>query len=157
MRTTSALQTKKIAQTLGEEILASRKGILTVVALCGELGAGKTTFVKGLAKSLGIKVTITSPTFILINKYQIPNTRYKILNTFYHIDPYRLKDTEDILPELKELLAEKNAVIAIEWAERLKNLLPIETIWTELKHRGENKRELRIMNYERGIKKMSKL
>ena len=136
--TTSIFQTKKIAKQLGEEIIKS--GVFPVViALNGDLGAGKTTFVKGLAQGLGIKETVISPTFILIGAYK-KNSQI----TLYHVDPYRLESVHSLLPDIKELLTEKNSVIAIEWAERLGDVLPKDTVWIDLKYKGENKREIII-------------
>lgn len=147
IETNSASQTDKVARLLGKEIKNILSPHAIIVALSGELGSGKTTFVKGLAKGLGIEASITSPTFILISKYlptkKLQAKSYK-LKAFYHIDPYRLKDAKDILPELQEFFTQENAVIAIEWGERLKEFLPKDTIWVELKHMGENRRSVVI-------------
>jgi len=80
--------TKRIAKELAKTILKSpkRKRAL-VLALKGELGTGKTSFVQGLAKGLGVTGNILSPTFLIVRKYQLPNTKH-----LYHIDCYRLKN-----------------------------------------------------------------
>ena len=141
IKTTNAEQTYKLGAMLGQEIAASDIDEALVVALEGDLGAGKTTFVKGLAHGLGIKENVVSSTFILIGSYQ-SNPKLK---TLYHIDPYRLADVSSLAPEIKELLQVPHAVIAIEWAERLKQWLPEQTIWLIFKHKNKNKREIKII------------
>ncbi len=149
--TKSASQTEKIAFILGQELGSSLDPDPIIIGLVGDLGAGKTTFVKGLAKGLGVDETVSSPTFILIARHE---SKRKIL---YHVDPYRLTDEKSIVPDLKELLSQKNAVIAIEWAGRFSDVLPKDTIWVVLEHRGKDKREISISNYEERIKGVPKL
>lgn len=110
-----------------------------VVALFGDLGSGKTTFTKGIGKGLGIKDArhINSPTFVLIKEYlgKIP---------LYHIDLYRLDDIKDIEDIAIEEYIYGNGVTVIEWAEKIKGLLPKKCIYAKLKVKGENKREIQI-------------
>lgn len=92
-----------------------------VVALTGELGAGKTVFAKGFAKGLGIKERIISPTFILIRSHKVPNSP----KIFYHIDLYRLEHIRDLKTlGLDEVLSNPNNIVLIEWAEKARSLLP---------------------------------
>ena len=94
-----------------------------VLGLVGELGAGKTQFVKGLAKGLGIKNNITSPSFVLLKKY----------NNLIHIDCYRLNSPQELLDlGWQEFLEDKN-IIAIEWADKIKKIMPRDTIWIKFK------------------------
>lgn len=138
INTSSSAQTKKIGKYLGEQIVKSAIDTPIVIALAGDLGTGKTTFVKGLAQGLGIKVNVVSPTFILIGAYKGP--RY----TLYHIDPYRLEKPETLKDDLKEVLRQRYSVIAIEWAPKLKRLLPKTTIWVECRHKEKTEREIFI-------------
>lgn len=88
-----------------------------VIALTGQLGAGKTTFVQGFAKGLGIKEKIISPTFVLIKQHKIPNSN----NYLFHIDLYRLE--EKVYPKklgLEDMLSNKGNIVIVEWAEKLK-------------------------------------
>ncbi len=128
-------QTQHIATKLAKEIL--RKPIAeqaVVVALQGDLGSGKTTFVQGLAKGLGIKENITSPTFTIIKRY----------DNFYHIDCYRLDKSEEILElGLKEIISNPKNIIAIEWPERIKKFLPKNTIYYKFKFADKSKREIK--------------
>lgn len=114
-----------------------------VISLVGNLGGGKTTFVQGLAKGLGIKEKITSPSFVLIKKYKIPK-RSKIL---YHIDCYRLKTPKEILDlGFEEILSQKNALIVIEWADKIKRILPKKRLEIKFKYIDKNKREISFSN-----------
>ena len=112
----SESETKKIAAKLARE----NKG--NIFALTGELGAGKTIFVQGFAKGLGIKEKIISPTFVLIRQHQIPKTRgaYGTKKVLYHIDLYRIEKINDL--GLKEIWSDPNNIVLIEWAEKLKKL-----------------------------------
>ena len=130
----SAAETKSIAAKLAKD---SKDYIF---ALTGELGAGKTTFVQGFAKGLGIKEKITSPTFVLIRQHPIPNTT-KIL---YHIDLYRLENTKDFQQlGLEEIWLDPNNIILIEWAEKLKEL-PKDSIKIKITKNGDQKRIITI-------------
>ncbi len=114
----SDIETKQIAQNLASTV---KQGVIT---LTGELGTGKTTFVQGFAKGLGIKEKIISPTFVLMRQHKIPNSN-KML---FHIDLYRLKDTSQIKNlGIEELVNDSNSLILIEWAEKLKDL-PEDTV-----------------------------
>ncbi len=103
--TNSPEETKRLAGNLAKNL---NRGI---VALYGDLGSGKTTFVQGFAKGLGIKEKIISPTFIIIRQYP---------TNFYHIDLYRVENFQGL--GLKEILENPNNIVLIEWAEKLSNL-----------------------------------
>lgn len=106
----SPLDTQKIAKSLASDF---KNG--GVIALSGELGSGKTTFVQGFAKGLGINEKIISPTFLLIRQYPVGNY------FFYHIDLYRLGSVEMKDLGLKEILTDPNNIVLIEWPERIKD------------------------------------
>ncbi len=134
--TKSAQETKD----LGKKTAADLKGGETL-ALTGDLGSGKTTFIQGLAKGLGIEGRIISPTFILMRKY----IASKI--DFYHIDFYRLED--DLENEIRNLgiddiWGKEDNIVAIEWAEKIKNSLPQGVIWLKFENIGEDKRKISI-------------
>lgn len=131
--TKSASETKKF----GEGFASKLKGGETL-ALVGELGSGKTTFVQGLAKGLGIKTRITSPTFILMRNYDGERS-------LYHLDLYRLEsdvDNDVTNLGLKDFLEKKENVVVIEWAKKIKKTLPKETIWMEFRSIGKDTREI---------------
>lgn len=107
----------------------------TVIALSGDLGAGKTTFAQAFGRALGIKKRITSPTFTLMNIYPVAR---KNITQLVHMDCYRFAMSDDALAiGLEDFLAEKKSVLLIEWAEKISDLLPKETVWIDIK-RGEN-------------------
>lgn len=140
----STVETKKIAELLVKELPGRRSGAALVFALSGELGSGKTTFVQGFAKALGIKEKILSPTFLILKIYGLPQmSRFRHLA---HIDCYRLDSPKD-LAELgfKNMLKDSNAIILIEWAERIKRLLPDKIIRIKFRYgRKENERILKL-------------
>lgn len=110
----------------------------TVFALNGELGAGKTTFTQGLAQGLGVTTQVTSPTFTLVAEYDARDGMRLI-----HMDSYRLGDRPaDAVLEadtfgFEELLDDPDAVVVIEWAERLAALLPQGALHVTFLHRDE--------------------
>lgn len=100
-----------------------------VVALSGDLGAGKTTFVQGLALGLGIKDPIQSPTFVLLNLYK----------GLYHFDLYRLKDEADFTSLGFEEYFHKDGICVIEWPERIAKILPAGTVYIEFIYKQEQR------------------
>jgi len=119
------------------EALGSRLRPGDIVALFGELGSGKTTLTKGIARGAGVAAEVFSPTFTLIHEHpgRVP---------FYHIDLYRLTGEEDVeLVGIEEYLYGEGIVV-IEWADRAPGLLPKERIEIRLDFRGNNEREIRI-------------
>lgn len=97
-----------------------------VVALQGELGAGKTTFVQGLARALGITRPVTSPTFTVVSEYA--GTSLLLV----HMDLYRLRTPDDLLVIGFLEYLERGALVAVEWPERAGDLMPASAVWVEL-------------------------
>lgn len=130
----------QIASKILEKGFKSKKNNALILALQGDLGAGKTTLTKELAMSLGVSGNVISPTFVIMKIYQTNSVMFKRL---IHIDAYRL-DKDDELLDLgfKELLEDKENLIVIEWPERVKKYLPKETIWIELGHINEETRTI---------------
>ncbi|OHA62540.1 MAG: tRNA (adenosine(37)-N6)-threonylcarbamoyltransferase complex ATPase subunit type 1 TsaE [Candidatus Wildermuthbacteria bacterium RIFCSPHIGHO2_12_FULL_45_9] len=113
-----------------------------VVALKGNLGSGKTLFVQSVADALGIREKILSPTFVIHKSYMFSDLEH-CARTLHHIDCYRLEQEEDI-PGFawKEILADPRAIILIEWPERIKDVLPKDTIWLEFEVISETARKI---------------
>jgi len=139
---------KRIIQELGVSLSKKRA---YVVGLYGDLGSGKTTFVQGLAKGLGIKRRIISPTFIIIRTYKLKaksakrKTTVQNLKFFYHIDLYRIKSDRDIDGlGLGEIISDPQNIVAIEWAEKTGNLLPEDRIDIRFASISESKRRITI-------------
>lgn len=86
-----------------------------VIFLMGEMGAGKTTFVKGLAKGIGVNSRVVSPTFVIVRKHTVSNKNSNI-STLYHLDLHRLDDTKQaLLVDLKDFLDDREGIVVIEW------------------------------------------
>jgi tRNA threonylcarbamoyladenosine biosynthesis protein TsaE len=106
------------------------------IELVSDLGGGKTTFVRGLARGMGSQDQVHSPSFTLSNQYQAGNL------TLYHFDFYRLSEPGIMRDELAEVLADQQAVVAVEWADIVESVLPDERLTISLKATGGNEREL---------------
>ena len=126
-----------------------------VVALVGELGTGKTHFIKGLASATGVKNSryITSPSFTLVHEYQgeFP---------FYHIDLFRLETEKEAEGLGLDEYFQGRGITAIEWADKIPNLLPEEILWIEIRYTGENTRSIEILakgaRYEAIVRELSR-
>lgn len=127
-------------RVIGE--LQGRAGSV-VLALHGELGAGKTTFVRALARELGVvESTVTSPTFVIMKRHElVESAPFKNL---IHIDAYRIESPDELRPlRFSELLEEEGNLIAIEWAERVADILPEDRLEITFAHTGvEDEREV---------------
>jgi tRNA threonylcarbamoyladenosine biosynthesis protein TsaE len=113
-----------------------------VVLLYGDLGAGKTSLVKGIASGLGITSDITSPTFTLMNTY---NTSANNIKTMVHIDTYRLKDEHDLLEiGVEDYLGKPHTICLIEWPEKIVDSLPRDRWEVRINTIGKNTRAITI-------------
>jgi tRNA threonylcarbamoyladenosine biosynthesis protein TsaE len=116
-----------------------------LVALTGNLGSGKTTFTKFLAEALGIKKNITSPTFNIVKLYSIEKNKKHQFDKLYHIDCYRLTDKQEIIDlGYFEWLTDKKALIVVEWADKVTEILPKGRIELEFKVVNETEREVSL-------------
>lgn len=114
------------------------------VLLYGELGAGKTTFVQGVAQGFGIKDRIISPTFVLQRIHEVNNEKIKRMN---HIDLYRIdKPTKSDSLGLTDLFEDEESITLIEWAERLKEFKPRKGYIIKIKYLGDEERQIDISN-----------
>ena len=118
-----------------------------VIALHGDLGSGKTCFVQGVAKALGIRQAVTSPTFTLINEYV--GTR-----PLYHIDLYRIRHPDEALAMGLDDYLEAPGVTAIEWAERAGDLIPLDAMHVHLETiDGTRRRRIRMVGASPAIRR----
>ncbi|MCH5288382.1 MAG: tRNA (adenosine(37)-N6)-threonylcarbamoyltransferase complex ATPase subunit type 1 TsaE [Treponema sp.] len=128
--------------TLGQKIGAKlQRG--DIIALQGTLGAGKTTITKGIAQALGIQDTITSPTFCLISEYEgtMP---------LYHMDVYRLEDSDDFINLGADDMLYGQGVTLIEWSEKIMQELPQKTIVLQLIPNDDGSRTITLENWQYG-------
>lgn len=135
--TKSSSETQELAKDFAKKLKGDE-----VIALYGNLGSGKTTFVQGLAKNLGVKERIISPTFIIIREHKFNNKK------FYHVDLYRVQKLSELKElELEEILNSKGRIVAIEWAEKIKDLLPGKRIEIYFENISENERKITIKKH----------
>lgn len=130
--TDSEIETMSVGEQIGRTLSPG-----AVVALRGELGAGKTAFTRGLAAGLGVDFPVTSPTFTIVNEY--PGTL-----PLFHFDAYRLKDERELFDIGWDDYLDRNGVCAIEWSENVPQALPPGAIVVEIEILGETKRRLTI-------------
>ena len=120
--------------------LSLRADGATVVALKGELGAGKTAFVKGIAKVLGVAEQVTSPTFVIMKIYDLEGQKFKRL---VHIDAYRLKGAHHLhILGWEDLIRDPENLICMEWPEMVNVAVPNNAIKITLRYTGEDEREI---------------
>ena len=143
IETKSLNETQDFAREFVEKILARPKNAgATVVALYGDLGSEKTSFVQGAAKAFSIKETVTSPTFVIEKIYKLARKKFSHI---IHIDCYRIENSKEIkLLGWDDKLADPKNLIFIEWAERVENILPTDTVKLYFEFLNENKRKIEI-------------
>lgn len=147
-------ETGEIAKIFLNEILKdkNRKENATIVGLSGNLGAGKTAFTQAVAKHLGIKDKVNSPTFVIMKKYLLPSRRRSARMTkrprhkfFFHFDAYRLKDEKELLNlRWEEIINNKEHLIFIEWPENVKKVIPSHARFIYISHYKNNRRNLEL-------------
>lgn len=139
----SAKKTKETAKSLAEKILKKpSKKLALIIGLTGDLGAGKTTFIQGFLKGVGLKKRITSPTFVIFKRFKIHDSRFK---SIYHIDCYRLTPKELAVLDFQEIINNPQNIVLIEWAEKIKKILPKSAIWIKFAHtKNLNQRTIKI-------------
>lgn len=133
------------SDAMGEEAMRFARGLVprsdaaTVVTLSGDLGAGKTAFVKGVAKALGVTEHVTSPTFVIMKIYPIEGAFKRLV----HIDAYRLKGEHHLkVLGWEEICADPANLIFIEWPEQASGAIPSHAIRVTLRYTGDDEREI---------------
>ncbi len=133
--TYNAQETKKLGAKLGAKM---KKG--GIVCLSGDLGMGKTTFAQGFLEELKLTGPYTSPTFLIIKEYDFKRRNEKV----YHIDAYRVKEEDILTLGWEEILNDPKNIIIIEWAERIKKIIPAKAIWINFQWLDKNRRKIII-------------
>lgn len=135
----------KETQQLGFDFAKKLQGG-EVLALYGDLGSGKTTFIQGLAAGLGIDRPIISPSFIIMRTYELRLKSKDVrLKNFYHVDLYRINDANDVQGlGLLDLIGNSENIVAIEWPDKIENILPENKIAITFEYLEEDKRKIKI-------------
>jgi len=137
----SLAETDKFANRFLRDLMP-QKNRATVVGLYGDLGSGKTTFVQGVGRALGITDSMQSPTFVIEKRYKIYDLRFKNL---IHIDAYRLEKWEELKKlGFDELLSDSENLIIVEWADKVADILPKDHIKIFCRFVDEGTREFRL-------------
>lgn len=122
------------------EVLPQKKEA-QVIALRGDLGAGKTAFTQALARVLGITEHVTSPTFVIMKSY--PVSAHEWIHELIHIDAYRVEDTDEMrVLKLTELYEKEGAVICIEWPEKIRELVPATALMIDITLNADSTRTI---------------
>lgn len=154
--TLSANKTKILGENLSQKLKGGE-----IIALIGDLGSGKTTFIQGLARGLGITEQITSPTFVLCKEYALPSYIHlrgvnktlclhrvgvkKVIKKFVHIDSYRLENVKEAQAfGIQDYFSSRDLVVAIEWADKIRPILPKNTIFIKFQLIDLKKRKIII-------------
>lgn len=136
-------QTRRIGMRLGALLNPG-----DIICLQGDLGAGKTTLVQGLAQGWGSLDPVSSPTFIIVNVYRRPDE-----SELYHLDTYRLESAPEAeMLDLDDMI--EAGPLVIEWADRIESILPAERLWLNLRHIDEEKRGIQFKAYGEAYEKL---
>lgn len=147
--TKSAYETKRLGKSSAEKLTGRKGNQALILGLKGDLGGGKTTFLQGFAKGLKIKQKILSPTFVIMKRYKLYNSTSEQFGNFYHFDCYRIQKPKEILDlGFRKIISYPKNIVAIEWAERIKSILPRNTIWINFEFIDKNKRRIQIKKWQ---------
>lgn len=148
--TNNSKQTRKLGELLTSELRGGE-----IICLMGELGSGKTTFSQGILKGLGAKGPYTSPTFVVMKQYRVMQTppppppltkggdkKGGGIRNIFHIDAYRVGAKDILALSWEEIIADKSNIIIVEWAERIKSIIPKNAIWMKFEYLGKNRRKI---------------
>jgi len=144
--TNSPQETKDFGRKLAQSLKPG-----DCLALIGELGAGKTTLIKGIAEGLGIKEEIVSPSFILVREYKYKG-KGKVPLSLYHIDAYRIRDPKELSEIGIEEYLLSEGIVAIEWGEKVKRILPPGCIEIHMEILAEERRKITVLNTVTSLK-----
>lgn len=127
----------------GQELAASLSGG-SVVALSGDLGAGKTTLTQGLLAALGVPGPYTSPTFVLMKRYDVSPEKHPGIRRIYHADAYRIGTQEMLAIGWEEWIEDAEGIVIIEWPERIADIVPETAVSVSLEWLDESRRKITV-------------
>jgi tRNA threonylcarbamoyladenosine biosynthesis protein TsaE len=133
---------EQITKEILKEVSKINLDIATMITFSGDLGAGKTTMTQELARQLGVKENVVSPTFVIMKIYKTKNIKFKNL---IHIDAYRLDKKEELLRlGWEEIISNKENLVIVEWPERVLECFPKEIFKVKLEHKDEGTRTIKF-------------
>lgn len=141
----SLSETKRIGKELARKIIKSAKRKknpthATVIGLAGELGAGKTSFTRSFLRALGARGKISSPTFVLMKKHATKDSHY---SHGFHVDAYRIRGSKEMAHlGFRQIIKDPRHIVLIEWADKIRRIMPKGTIWIRFEHLKGNKRRI---------------
>ena len=140
-------ESRKFARDLAANLMSRSRldisGGALVLALMGDLGSGKTTFAQAFAEGLGVKEKVKSPTFIIFRKSKVADKKWqeKVFKYFYHFDVYRINSEKEILNlGWEEIISNPENIVLVEWADKIENILPKNSVKINFKHLKGDKR-----------------
>lgn len=143
--TTHTLKEQDWTSFIEEHVLPlciSKADSACILALVGDLGAGKTTFSKTFLHQLGVKQHVQSPTFSIINSYDIAHNGFEKI---FHIDTYRIEDLKELeVLHIEDVFNNPKHIVVIEWADKIKELIPKDSVWMHFDHDTMETRKVRI-------------
>lgn len=139
--------TRCFAREEALRLVKEGEGAPIVIALEGELGAGKTTFTQAFAEALGVQENLKSPTFVIMKNYPVEGVPG--YQQFYHLDCYRLSGASDLIKlGIEDIIHGSGNIVLIEWAERASGILPDDHLVIHIDHVAEQKRNISVMKHE---------
>jgi tRNA threonylcarbamoyladenosine biosynthesis protein TsaE len=126
--TKNAEETQSFGESFAKKLKAG-----DIVSLYGDLGSGKTQLVKGICRSLGVKQTVNSPTFVIVNEYSSPE-----FSLIYHFDLYRINSQAEVLDMGFNEYINNESIVFIEWPEHIEDILPLNTYKIHIAHSDED-------------------
>ncbi len=143
IKTKNVSETKLLAKSLARQVIKRENKKALIIALDGDLGAGKTVFAQGFAEELKIKERVLSPTFIIFRKYKINLDNF---DYFYHFDLYRIEDIKDLgALEFQEIINNPRNIVLIEWAKKIKEILSKDVVFVNINLVKEKTREISVL------------
>lgn len=145
----SLTETEKLAEQIAQWVVKQEPSQeALILALTGKLGSGKTTFVQSFSEALGVEEKVLSPTFVILKKFGLSRSGFK---TLYHVDCYRVEEPEELLKlDFKEIIENPQNVVIIEWADKIKSILPDQYLKLDFQVEGEQERKVEIKLVQNG-------
>lgn len=144
--TESAEETQKLGEEIAKTLQPNQQQRATIIALYGDLGGGKTTFTQGFARGLDIEEPVRSPTFLIMKVFELQNI--EAFTKLIHIDAYRLETSEEMKRlNWDDMVKDNKALILIEWADKIADLLPKDSIKLQFEFIDENTRRITLKGF----------